>query len=131
MSNPPLGKTPLNKISLGELRRQRKRTGLGSVSIVKLIGEEAKPPAPHVIDNWVSGNQPFADTRKFELVMMTYMAQPSLARQAACSDSRRSSESSSAPFRAAWAMSRIEADRSEEPSAASICAIATASVFGL
>jgi len=79
MGKAPPGKTPLNKISLGELRRQRKRTGLGSVSIVKLIGKEAKPPAPHVIDNWVSGNQPYADARQFELVMTTYMAQASLS----------------------------------------------------
>lgn len=72
-------KTPLNAISLGELRRQRKRTGLGSASIVKTLKREANAPAPHVIDNWLSGNQRYADLAQFEMVLLAYNAQPSLS----------------------------------------------------
>lgn len=79
MSKRTITKTPLNATSLGELRRQRKRTGLGSVSIAKTLEHEANAPAPHVIDNWLSGNQPYADIAQFEMVLLAYNAQPSLS----------------------------------------------------
>jgi len=79
MTKPPQGKTPLNAISLGELRRQRKRTGLGSVSIVKTLEHGENVPTVHVIDNWLSGNQPYADRAQFELILLAYNAQPSVS----------------------------------------------------
>lgn len=71
-------RTALNSISLSELRRQRKRTGIGSHAIAKhLTSVEGLTPA--MIDNWLSGNQAEARSDHFEAVLMAYIKQPDLS----------------------------------------------------
>lgn len=78
MELPDPEKTPLNRVSLDELRRQRERTGLGSHAIVKHFGHTKDAPTPAMIENWLSGNQAFAKRSHYQLVLETYARQPDL-----------------------------------------------------